>query len=62
MGFGREEGLGQTGRRAAPNPPRALEAVPGVPPVSALRFPGRELPSGEHAYGEAHTHDFLALA
>ena len=43
-------------------PVRALEAVPGVPPVSALRFPGRELPSGGHAYGEAHTHDFLALA
>jgi AraC-like DNA-binding protein len=30
--------------------------------VSALRFPGQELPSGGHAYGEAHTHDFLALA
>src|SRR5215218_994195 len=50
------------GRRGDGLPVRALEAVPGVPPVSALLFPGRELPSGGHAYGEAHTHDFLALA
>ena len=50
------------GRRGDGLPVRALEAVPGVPPVSALRFPSREPPSGGHAYGEAHTHDFLALA
>jgi AraC family transcriptional regulator, transcriptional activator of pobA len=43
-------------------PVRAFEAVPGVPPVSVLRFPGRVLPSSGHAYREAHTHDFLALA
>src|SRR5215218_2237451 len=49
-------------RRGDGLPVRGLEAVPGVPPVSALRFPGQELPSGGHAYGEAHTHDFLALA
>jgi len=43
-------------------PVRAFEAVPGVPPVSVLRFSGRQFSSGGHAHGEAHTHDFLALA
>ena len=33
-----------------------------MPPVSVLRFPGRELPSGGRTNREAHTHDFLALA
>jgi AraC family transcriptional activator of pobA len=51
-----------SGRRGDGLPVRAFEAVPGVPPVSVLRFPGRELPSGGHTPGEAHTHDFLALA
>src|ERR687890_773539 len=65
IGEGGDWGLGARGgwrRRGDGLPVRALEAVPGVPPVSALRFPGQELPSGGHAYGEAHTHDFLALA
>jgi AraC family transcriptional regulator, transcriptional activator of pobA len=52
-----------SGRRGDGLLVRALEAVPGVPPVSVLRFPSRiEPPSGGHAHGEAHTHDFLALA
>ena len=42
-------------------PVRTYEAVPGVPPVRVLRFPGREpLPAGPSA-GQAHTHDFLGL-
>ena len=48
-------------RRGDGLPVRAFEAVPGVPPVSVLRFPGREFSLGENAHGDAHTHDFLAL-
>jgi AraC-like DNA-binding protein len=36
------------------------EAVPGVPPVSTIRF-GRKLPPGEPPR-HAHSHDFLVLA
>jgi AraC family transcriptional activator of pobA len=50
-----------SGGRGDGLPVRAFEAVPGVPPVGVLRFPGRGLPSGGHAHREAHTHDFLAL-
>jgi AraC family transcriptional regulator, transcriptional activator of pobA len=37
------------------------EAVPGVPPVSTIRF-GRKLPPGEPPPRHAHSHDFLVLA
>jgi AraC family transcriptional regulator, transcriptional activator of pobA len=49
-------------RRGDGLPVRAFEAVPGVPSVSVLRFPGRGLLSGRYTHREAHTHDFLALA
>jgi AraC family transcriptional regulator, transcriptional activator of pobA len=37
------------------------EAVPGVPPVSTIRF-GRKLPPGGPPPSHAHSHDFLVLA
>ena len=37
------------------------EAVPGVPPVSTIRF-GRKLPPGGPPPRHAHSHDFLVLA
>jgi AraC-like DNA-binding protein len=37
------------------------EAVPGVPPVSTIRF-GRKLPPGGPQPRHAHSHDFLVLA
>jgi AraC family transcriptional activator of pobA len=37
------------------------EAVPGVPPVSTIRF-GRKLPSSGPPPRHAHSHDFLVLA
>jgi len=37
------------------------EAVPGVPPVSTIRF-SRKLPSGGPPPRHAHSHDFLVLA
>ena len=40
---------------------RTYEVVPGVPPVSVLRFPYRERTRGGAPVGHAHTHDFLAL-
>ena len=43
-------------------PVYTYEAVPGVPPVSVLRFPGQELPPGGPPPGHAHSHDFLVLA
>ena len=50
------------GGRAGGLPVRTFEAVPGVPPVSVLRFPYREERTrGGHPVGHAHTHDFLAL-
>ena len=45
------------GRGQGP-PVHTYEPVPGVPPVSVLRFPGREHPPDGHA----HSHDFLVLA
>jgi AraC-like DNA-binding protein len=48
-------------RRGDGLPVHTYEAVPGVPPVSVMRFPDRELPSGGHAHRQAHTHDFLGL-
>ena len=36
--------------------------VPGVPPVSVLRFLGTELAAGEPLPDHAHMHDFLVLA
>ena len=44
------------GGRGSGLPVRTFEAVPGVPPVSVLRFPLRGGPPMQ-----AHTHDFLAL-
>jgi hypothetical protein len=50
------------GGRVGGLPVRTFEAVPGVPPVSVLRFPYREERTrGGHPVGQAHTHDFLAL-
>lgn len=43
-------------------PVHTYAPVPGVPPVSVLRFDGRELPSGGPPAGYAHSHDFLVLA
>jgi AraC family transcriptional regulator, transcriptional activator of pobA len=42
-------------------PVYTYEAVPGVPPVSVLRFCGWEFPPGEPPPGHAHSHDFLVL-
>jgi AraC-like DNA-binding protein/quercetin dioxygenase-like cupin family protein len=49
------------GGRGEGPPVYAYEAVPGVPPVSVLRFRGWEFPPGEPAPGHAHSHDFLVL-
>ncbi|HSK98934.1 MAG TPA: AraC family transcriptional regulator [Rubrobacteraceae bacterium] len=43
-------------------PVYAYEAVPGVPPVSVLRFLGWELSPAEPPVGHAHSHEFLVLA
>jgi AraC family transcriptional activator of pobA len=50
------------GSRGDGPPVYAYEAVPGVPPVSVVRFLGRELPPGGPPAGHAHSHDFLVLA
>jgi AraC family transcriptional activator of pobA len=50
------------GRRGDGPPVYTYEAVPGVPPVSVLRFPGREPLPGVPQDGNAHSHDFLVLA
>jgi AraC family transcriptional activator of pobA len=42
-------------------PVYTYEAVPGVPPVSTIRF-GRKLPPGGPPPSHAHSHDFLVLA
>lgn len=42
-------------------PVYTYEAVPGVPPVSVLKFRGWEFPPGELPPGHAHSHDFLVL-
>jgi len=58
-------GLGTTrmlGRHGDGPPVHAYEAVPGVPPVSVLRFLGREHPPDGPPDGHAHSHDFLVLA
>jgi AraC family transcriptional regulator, transcriptional activator of pobA len=57
-------GLGTTrvpGVRGDGLPVRTYEVVPGVPPVSVLRFPRREPPRGGPPADQAHTHDFLGL-
>jgi AraC family transcriptional regulator, transcriptional activator of pobA len=43
-------------------PVYTYDVVPGVPPVSVLRFLGPELPPGGPPVGHAHSHDFLVLA
>ena len=50
------------GNRGDTPPVYTYEAVPGVPPVSVLRFLGHELPPGGPPAGHAHSHDFLVLA
>lgn len=48
--------------RGGDSPPvYTYETVPGVPPVSVRRFPGREPPLGGHDRMQAHAHDFLVL-
>lgn len=42
-------------------PVYTYEPVPGVPPVSVLRFHARELPPGGPPPGHSHSHDFLVL-
>jgi AraC family transcriptional activator of pobA len=49
------------GKRGEGPPVYTYEAVPGVPPVGAMRL-GRELPPGGLPKGHAHSHDFLVLA
>jgi AraC family transcriptional activator of pobA len=49
------------GRRGDGPAVYTYEAVPGVPPVSTIRF-GRKLPPGEPPPRHAHSHDFLVLA
>jgi AraC family transcriptional regulator, transcriptional activator of pobA len=49
------------GRRDDGPPVYTYEAVPGVPPVSIVRF-DRELPPGGPPPRHAHSHDFLVLA
>ena len=48
-------------RRGDGLPVLTYEAVPGVPPVSVVRFPHRRPHRGGLQTGQAHTHDFLAL-
>jgi len=50
------------GRRGDGLPVHTYETVPGVPPVSVLRFDGQGPPPGGPPAGHAHSHDFLALA
>jgi AraC family transcriptional activator of pobA len=49
------------GRRDYGPPVYTYETVPGVPPVSIIRF-GRKLPPGGPPPSHAHSHDFLVLA
>ena len=49
-------------RRGGGPPVYTYVAMPGVPPVNLLRFPGRELTPGGPPAGQAHSHDFLGLA
>jgi AraC-like DNA-binding protein len=49
------------GRRDDGPPIYTYEAVPGMPPVSTIRF-GRKLPPGGPPPNHAHSHDFLVLA
>ena len=42
-------------------PVYTYEAVPGVPPVRVLRFPGQEPSHDGPPAGQPHSHDFLAL-
>jgi len=49
------------GRRDDGPPVYTYDAVPGVPPVGAIRL-GRELAPGGLPQGHAHAHDFLVLA
>src|SRR5215216_7395570 len=63
-GIGRIIGLGTTrrrGRREDAPPVYTYEAVPGVPPVGAMRL-GRELSPGGLPDVHSHSHDFLVLA
>lgn len=53
---------GQADRRAGGSPVYTYDRVPGVPPVSVLRFAGPERPPGEAVHDHAHAHDFLVLA
>lgn len=50
------------GRLGEGPPVYTYEAIPGVPPVSVLKFRGLDLPPGEPAPGHAHAHDSLVLA
>ena len=50
-----------SGRRGDGLPVQTYEAVLGVPPVRAMRFPYRERTRGGSPAGQAHTHDFFAL-
>jgi AraC-like DNA-binding protein/quercetin dioxygenase-like cupin family protein len=50
------------GRLGEAPPVYTYEAIPGVPPVSVLKFRGLDLPPGEPAPEHAHSHDFLVLA
>jgi AraC-like DNA-binding protein len=56
--------MGRTRRldkKAEGSPVYTYEAVPGVPPVNVMRFPGQEVsPDGAPAR-QAHSHDFLGL-
>ena len=51
-----------TSRRAGGSPVYTYDRVPGVPPVSVLRFDGTKRLDGEPASAHAHAHDFLVLA
>lgn len=43
-------------------PVYTYERVPGMAPVSVVRFLGRDLPPGGPPRGHAHAHDFVVLA
>jgi AraC family transcriptional regulator, transcriptional activator of pobA len=56
--------MGRTRRldkRGEAPPVYTYEAVPGVPPVRILRFPGQEPAYDGPPAGQPHSHDFLAL-
>ncbi len=52
----------EAGRLSGGAPLYTYRRLPGLPPVSVVRFPGATLPAGGLPPTHAHAHDFLVLA